>query len=566
MTYESLHSQRQKRALNIVWAAAGQYDFWPDFLAFQSNGEPDLYLNSIVGLVCRHYDREKLTAYLHGKLDKSLFGELFTELFWLGLENAAYERELPCRPVLRELRCRHARQFLTESASVDISLQQLMLRQELVHTLKCARCREILTQPSGLLNPWEKGLYQAMVFTGSLSTEELIAAMEEIIRKFFRGHWYNKPRTVIHFYGNSWLLKLLKKFWPQGNEAPEHWQRLLVNEAAVDGPDMSKAFWGGRKVIKGDKELTERYGKPLFSRERRAEIAFRYCQGFHRQVGLWFTGEPGEVCQENRDYYCRYKACFATELRALARRLQNALLLCRRPVKLPARSGRLAVDRLWRGVILHDTRVFAAVEPVLQGDFSVMLLLDGSASREGRQGIIASQAYLMAEALGQVGISLAVVSFFSQDGCTVLHRLKDFGEKSAQGIFAYKTQGWNRDGLALRALPELWQPAGGKRLLFILSDADPSDESAIPGQGLRPQKNYGGELAWDDTRDAVKELRQQGIQVAALINSVLATPLVTAPAQRIYGADYVILQSLSDMAQKVGDMLEKKIYHLSGSS
>ena len=118
----------------------------------------------------------------------------------------------------------------------------------------------------------------------------------------------------------------------------------------------------------------------------------------------------------------------------------------------------------------------------------------------------------------------------------------------------------------MRALPELWQPAGGKKLLFILSDADPSDESAIPGQGLRPQKNYGGELAWDDTRDAVKELRQQGIQVAALINSVLATPLVTATAQRIYGADYVILQSLSDMAQKVGDMLEKKIYHLSGSS
>ncbi len=92
MGYESLRAQRQKRAVNIVWTAAGRYGFRPEFLAFQQNGEPDLYLNSIVGFVHKHYQAEVLSAYF-GRLHKSLLGELFTELFWLGLEEAAYRRE-----------------------------------------------------------------------------------------------------------------------------------------------------------------------------------------------------------------------------------------------------------------------------------------------------------------------------------------------------------------------------------------------------------------------------------------------------------------------------------------
>jgi hypothetical protein len=94
-----------------------------------------------VGFVHRHYDGERLAAYFR-ELDKSLLGELFTELFWLGLEEAAFRREVPWRPVLTDLRCRHAEQFLAEDS--DLAMQQLMMRQELAHNLKCARCREIL--------------------------------------------------------------------------------------------------------------------------------------------------------------------------------------------------------------------------------------------------------------------------------------------------------------------------------------------------------------------------------------------------------------------------------------
>ena len=188
-----------------------------------------------------------------------------------------------------------------------------------------------------------------------------------------------------------------------------------------------------------------------------------------------------------------------------------------------------------------------------------MLVLDASVSREGRQPIIATQAYLLAEALGKAGIPLAAVAFFSEGGCTVLRLLKDFAESSAQGIFAYKAQGWNRDGLAFRALPKLWGDKQGKKLIFILTDVNPSDEMGIPQQGIRPAAIYGGEAGRQDAAQSVKELRRQGFRVIALVNSVIAEELVTIAARKIYGESYICLQDLSSLAQRVGDLLEKEI-------
>jgi hypothetical protein len=50
----------------------------------------------------------------------------------------------------------------------------------------------------------------------------------------------------------------------------------------------------------------------------------------------------------------------------------------------------------------------------------------------------------------------------------------------------------------------------------------------------------------------------------ALVNSVLSPALVTEAAGKIYGAGYIHLQNLSNMASKVGDMLEKEIFSHSG--
>ena len=45
------YSAQQRRALNQIWTAAGQYGLDPLFMALRSDGPPAIYMNCSVGRV-----------------------------------------------------------------------------------------------------------------------------------------------------------------------------------------------------------------------------------------------------------------------------------------------------------------------------------------------------------------------------------------------------------------------------------------------------------------------------------------------------------------------------------
>ena len=97
-----------KRAKNFIWSAAQCYDFEPLFLAFSLDGTADIYLNLIIGLCYKWYNREKMEEFfemLNGKNQETLEG-----LFWIGLENAVYQKEQTSRSSLKELRKEYAQE------------------------------------------------------------------------------------------------------------------------------------------------------------------------------------------------------------------------------------------------------------------------------------------------------------------------------------------------------------------------------------------------------------------------------------------------------------------------
>ena len=53
---EKISELQTKRAVNIIWTAAGRHDFTPDFKAYNEAGEADIYWNCIIGAVRLHYD------------------------------------------------------------------------------------------------------------------------------------------------------------------------------------------------------------------------------------------------------------------------------------------------------------------------------------------------------------------------------------------------------------------------------------------------------------------------------------------------------------------------------
>ena len=69
----------KRRAQNLIWNAAGDYDFEPDFKAYDENGQADLYWNSIIGAARRNYGPDTidgLFAAFHGSSQEALYEQL----------------------------------------------------------------------------------------------------------------------------------------------------------------------------------------------------------------------------------------------------------------------------------------------------------------------------------------------------------------------------------------------------------------------------------------------------------------------------------------------------------
>ena len=96
------YTAQERRAANQVWAAAGAYGFEPLFLARNTDGTIDFYMNCIVGLVHKYYG-DALIRDIFSAWEGDTRQPMLDDMAWLYLENAAYRLELPRRPVLEAL-------------------------------------------------------------------------------------------------------------------------------------------------------------------------------------------------------------------------------------------------------------------------------------------------------------------------------------------------------------------------------------------------------------------------------------------------------------------------------
>ena len=109
---------QSRRAANQAWNGAENYDIRPEFQAFDSNGDAQLYFNTVIGLVYRYYRFELFKPLFHA-FQHQPKGDLYSDLFWLGLEGVTYHRAVQDRPVLEELRRQYAAQVLAEARAAD---------------------------------------------------------------------------------------------------------------------------------------------------------------------------------------------------------------------------------------------------------------------------------------------------------------------------------------------------------------------------------------------------------------------------------------------------------------
>lgn len=571
------YSPEQRRALNLIWAAAGRYDLEPPFMAFDPNGQPNFYFNCIVGLAAKWLDMARLETFF-ASYAGSTRQELFDELVWLGLENCVYEKELPVRPVLSTLRQQYAETFFAHQRSM--SRQQWMAKNNQVYEQQEARWAPLVHRHGPLLTPRGRDLARALALPGTLDTDGVISSLQEILHKFFLFSGSDPVRRLhaLHFKG-MWAA-LLTKLLPT---EVRHTDQLMLRQssqlqggAAQPAGKALMAHHLSTRRAEADRAYIETcFGRSLYNDHDLAALEQTLCTGNHRTCHLWITrGEPSpnrppnpeskqlaldaaRQRQQNLDFYTKNSQLYASSIRRLCEQLEHALHSYSQPQPVRARTGRLNSRRVWRAPCLHDPSIFLRETDEIQPDLSVDLLLDASASRMDSQEIIAAQGYILAESLRRCGVKVQIFAFRSLRGYTVMQLLKGYKDPGCRSIFDYFAAGWNRDGLALRTAAHLADSDCKHRLLLILTDASPNDSQKLPPSGGIPvSRDYSEKAAVADTAAEVQALRKQGFQVGAIFFGLTRD---VPSLKLIYGRDFVRIQKIDQLAGAVGSLLQMQL-------
>ena len=578
------YTAEQRRAANQVWAAAGAYGFEPLFLAHNTDGTIDFYMNCIVGLVHKYYG-DDLVRSLFDCWDGDIRQSQLDDLTWLYLESAAYALELPRRPVLAELRRAHADYFF--GIQYKLSRQEWMAKNQLVYTMQADRWRTVQGRRPPVMTPYEADLAKALAPDTPPAPAALKDALLSVFAKasLFDGTVRQKPALHLHLEGL--LASLATKTLPT--------QMIKTDRVTVEHSNsVDAAGTGGLTVDKRLAHITLKqnaaedrayiescFGRSLYPPERLRKAQQELCTGNHLGCLLWFaagvpspeqapTPEAKHLAEQaqlqadrNRAYYAKNRELHRSVVLRLTEQIRNCILVHQQPNARVARSGNLDPERVWRAPLLDDARVFRCAEEENQPSFTVDLLLDASASRLHCQEVIAAQGSILAESLAACGIPVRVSCFSSLRGYTVLRVLKGFQDKNLQNINQYFASGWNRDGLALRAAGDLVDFAPGpapRHLLILLTDASPNDSRRVPPSSENPLgHDYGGAFGVDDAAAEVRTLRRKGLRVSAVF---MGEDSSSRDAERIYGKNLARIRGMDQLARAAGRLIQNEIREL----
>ena len=562
---------QRRRAVNQIWNAAQDYGFTPDFKAYDARGNAEVYWNSIIGAVRRHYEYPKLAA-LFASLPQEEDADEYEALLWLGLENAVYQREAVSRPALTALRRDYAERYLREyGENLD--------DYHLFDCLATGHWMRVLGREPRF-SRYDKKLLDELEFPAELDTDTLVALARQLLARWFQVRAEERKRER-----KSLLQELLsiggkarkgryRKFGIGIADHPRHAYSGDDDQLRrEDAPMTSLSATELRAFIAG------KYGEALFNEQQSMELERKLCTGSHSFCHLHVTkGVPAghkiqnafealkreqELKQHDKNwqYYRAHLAENRTAVSRLAAKIQNSVLLYLQPAEVPSDAGELNGAKVWRAAVLQDEKVFRRTEQGNMGDLSVDILLDASTSQQARQERVSSQGYLIAEAMTRCAIPCRVMSFCSMTGYTILRVFRDYTETGAnKKIFEYVSNGCNRDGLAIRAAHELMLSSPYEhKILILLSDVKPHDAVRIPDEDRNEFIPYEKDAGVRDTAAEVRRARADGIAVICVFTGDEED---LPSARMVYGKDLSRISSVDKLADTIGNLLQSQIRNL----
>lgn len=570
----------EKRAVNQIWTASGEYHFEPLFLAIHKrSGIPNFYMNLVVGLTYKYYGEDvvnQLFDYWRGDMHQSMLDDLT----WLMLEDIVYVKEIVQRPVLHELREQYAKNFF--ASEYRLSRQEWMSKNQLVYTMQVSHYSRILNRKQPVMTIREKQLSDAMNIQEDIEQSMLVHTILDIFKRYdlFDGNKHEKHPHVFHLHGI--FAYIMTHFMPTQLVKTDRVVVMRSSQIDEEGEGFLQSKNASNIVLKqheSDRTYIEKcFGRSIYSNKKLQLLEKQICTGNHFGCHVWITDgvkdDTEKITAEekylrdqaalqekrNREYYYKNIALHKSMIYKLKNEIENSLLIHQEKNAIVGRSGTLDKRRVYRAVYANDDRIFLRSEEETSPLFSVDLVLDASASRLSFQEVIASQGYVLSESLKACHIPVRISEFNSLRGYTVLRILKSFQEKRSESVFQYFASGWNRDGLMLKEIGDLLEEEHGdakEHLVIILTDASPNDSFRIHASKDNPLGcNYEDDAGVKDAAKEVRNLKKIGIRVGAIL---FGSHDASKEARIIYENEYVRMKSVDQLANAAGFLIRKEV-------
>ncbi|MBQ8304690.1 MAG: nitric oxide reductase activation protein [Blautia sp.] len=584
---ENFQMELENRVRNLLWTVSGDYklEFKPDVSLFLRSKSIALYDGIKQGALVRYFDRDQLALYLVRKVYMGADEKQLTMLSQLCVEEAIGERLVLERPGIATL------QQQAFSDILDQEYEELPSQGDLTGRLRVEILGRRIRQADRCSDDRLEGLKKIVSEAARAGDAmELIRVIDRLYNSAVDPSFEKTRGTLADVLAvsleelmeNDWRDFLTEELYEDALES--YIEQLSMQVAGMENQEVTKDLEEQRnakhKVRVLPPEALEKthsyvelnFGKTYLTETEEKRMNYLLCREIHGDCSLYFTdGILESPVRRNYQYeyakrlrgknvylyHDKYRIV-RRNIADLTQVLKKSLVLRSEVQEILSDRGTIIPSRVWRVGRSSEATIFRRELKGDAADFVVDVLIDASGSQMSRQGDVALQAYMISQALGNVGIPRRVMSYCTFWDYTIMHRLREYdeGEAADEKIFNYVTSSNNRDGLALRAAGTgLLARPEEKKILIVLSDGRPYDVILNRPNAKNP-KPYQGSYAVADTAGEVRKLRNLGVSVLGVF---AGEEKDLGAEKKIFGKDFAYIRDISGFSKIVGRYLTRQL-------
>lgn len=577
----------ENRMRNLLWTVSGDYtlDFKPDVSLFQRSKDIALYDGIKQGAFAKFFDKEAMSMYLVKKIYLGADEDSLVSIAQLCIEESIGEKICLERPGVRSMQKKAFEDIL------DQEFEEMPSMEDLLGRLKIAVLRDRLSDGKHVCDQQMKQLRDLLYLSHDANdTMDLIRVVDRLynimIDPKFTVKYGSLERvlavTLEELTEFSWEDFLSEEMYEEALE--NYVQQLSEKMTNLENAEITEEMEEKRQKKQSIRILSPEalekthsyvemnYGRTYLTPTEEKKMNYLMCREIHADCSLYFTeGILKNPVKRNYQYeyakrlrnknvwlYHEQHRIVKMNIKVLTEVLQKSLVLRSESQEVLSDSGMIVPSRVWRIGRSSEANIFKCELKGDASDFVVDVLIDASGSQMSRQGEVALQAYIISEALSNVGLPHRVMSFCTFWDYTILHRFRDYDSPRTENdnIFNYVTSSNNRDGLAIKTVGHgLLQREEEKKILIVLSDGKPYDVILNRPNAKNPAP-YQGKYAIADTATEVRRLRNLGVSVLGVF---AGEEKDLATEKKIFGKDFAYIRNIGKFSKIVGRYLTKQL-------